>query len=230
VLEKASEPTDYLTYFSEKYSMNYRKIALVIGIAASTTLVALQPANAVLENTFEFTDIVTGDTITGEVTFNSLNSGDSATDVTADSVIITDIPASLSSLESTWGDSGGFQVNQNLLTVSGVSIAENSFDITLGIVEDASFEDASFSVTVSDGVGLEIANLFAGGETWLQDHGGNGTITDGDDTYGIGFDLQFSAASASVPFEFSPSLGLIMVMGAFSVTRIRKNLALRQTR
>jgi hypothetical protein len=48
------------------------------------------------------------------------------------------------------------------------------------------------------------------------------------------FDSEYNYAedytsTAAVPFEFSPSLGLVMMVGGFGITRLRQKLALRKT-
>lgn len=198
-----------------------KKLQSLVKIAAlsvATVFTLTLPAKAILVNTFEFTDEdglgsgrVPGETVTGTITFNSLNPGDSATGVAADSVVVDSIP---SWLDSTWGDAAGMDIGVNIASLTGTLDNDNTFNISNGVISDSDF----FVAFVEDeALELSTFNQINGSVVWDRNPNFN---------YARDFDsssLTFSEASASVPFEFSPTLGLFLVGGVFGISRYAKS-------
>ncbi len=93
-----------------KIVQSLQKIAIGTGSIFITLLFAVQPAKAILFNTFEFVDEFNspGDTVTGTITFNSLSAGDSGT-LAADSVVIDSVPSAITD------DGDQYQLGLNVL-------------------------------------------------------------------------------------------------------------------
>jgi hypothetical protein len=197
-----------------------KSLAKIAALSVATTFALTQPAKAVLINTFEFTDLdgdgtgrVPGEKVTGTITFDSLNPGDTATGVPADSVVVDSIP---SWLDSTWGDATDMKVGINLVqfinlnNVGSYVTEENSFKINSGVI---STSGGSFGSAIN----LEEFSLL---------NNTNKSIIADDSSYGwdeLNSTLTFSDGSASVPFEFSPTLGLLLMGGVFGISRYAKS-------
>ncbi|VEP18476.1 exported hypothetical protein [Hyella patelloides LEGE 07179] len=196
------------------------KVAAVFGVATATTFSVTQPAKAILVNTFEFTDEdglgtgrVPGEKVTGTITFDSLNPGDSATGVAADSVIVTEIPDWLDSLVT-------INEGDEFVTSPFVDNAQyvNNFNIASGTIVDAEFR--AWTSTSSADPLLQVCNTSVSicGFDFLGETSPSQFARDEDFS-----SLTFSVSSSSVPFEFSPSLGLLLMGGVFGMARYAKS-------
>jgi hypothetical protein len=218
-------------YVIEEGKMNLKKYAYCMGIAAATLLVVSQPANALLKNTFEFTDNygsgaerVPGQKVKGEIIFNSLNPGQSATGVAADSLIVTEVP---DFLLNTWGDEAGFSLNRNLLLLSNTT-TQNFFDVLNGKIKTSYTYLSAYDGLLNE---IETIGIFISRDSYSSNYSNFSRFYLEDYKY---FDSEYNYAedytsTAAVPFEFSPSLGLVMMVGGFGITRLRQKLALRKT-
>lgn len=200
--------------FVEVHHEEFTVFREIAALSVATLFAITQPAKAVLVNTFSFDDLggfgtgrVPGGTVTGTITFNSLNPGDSATGVAADSLVVDSIP---SWIDSTWGDAGGMSTGINITSLTGDDLNLNFFDVTNGTIDSSTFivryVDNEFIGLVSNNFS-EIGD-FSPALSYVFDQ--NSTS------------LTFSGQSAAVPFEFSPTLGLLMLGGAFGVSRYAK--------
>ena len=211
-----------------------KKLQSLVKIAAlsvATVFALTQPAKAVLFNTFEFTDEngigtgrVPGETVTGTITFDSLNPGDSATGVAADSVVVDSIP-SWSVSNNLWNDSPDMSLGVELTQfINGEgadfnsSIPEtNTWNIINGTIISGEFLSI---VNNQESVALasKETNIIRSYVRDVNSGSGNELLYDNNSS-----SLTFSEASASVPFEFSPTLGLFLVGGLFSISRYAKS-------
>ncbi len=211
------------------------KSAAIACVATGAILAATTPANALAKYTFEFQDVdgnsandhssSSGEFVKGEITFDNLTPG-SIIDgfYNADTIVVTEIP---STMESIWGDSEGLKLNANLLGLAGTSNTNNNFriineDILVADLRiEHSLERETIALTVDnfEGVYDGPSEIIAEG---LDEFGGILTLNAGDTDSSS---LTFAAAStsAAVPFEFSPSLGLLLVGGVFGINRYLKS-------
>jgi hypothetical protein len=197
-----------------------KSLAKIAALSVATTFALTQPAKAVLINTFEFTDLdgdgtgrVPGEKVTGTITFDSLNPGDTATGVAADSVVVNTIP---SWLDSTWGDVADMDEGVNIVNLTGSNNNDNLFTITSGVISDS-----NFWVEFVGSESLALSADGAGDSSYIYD-----TFNTPQDEYAYdsaGASLTFSDGSASVPFEFSPTLGLLLMGGVFGISRYAKS-------
>lgn len=203
-----------------------QSLGTITALSVATVFALTQPAKAVLVNTFQFTDKdgsgtgrVPGGIVTGTITFNSLNPGDTVTGVAADSVVVDSIPSWFSS--SAWNDSTGMAIGVNLTSfINGESsFAEterNSFDIVGGIIQIPASEFVAQDGTET--AWLVVSSNTSNNNSFMYDS------TDFKFTRDVnGSSFVFSGASTSVPFEFSPTLGLFLVGSLFGVSRYAKS-------
>ncbi len=146
----------------------------VVVISTATTFSLVQPANALLVKTFEFTNINSsvpeglGEKVTGEITFNSLISGNVPDgNYTPDSFVITGIPGFM---ESTWNDELGFQTNINLIPVD--TTVFNEVEFTNNQITGVNFWmvwEADGSNGGTDYVENEVVLINSNGQSLVQD-------------------------------------------------------------
>ncbi|MDJ0686876.1 MAG: hypothetical protein QNJ41_00040 [Xenococcaceae cyanobacterium MO_188.B32] len=201
-----------------KHLQSLVKISVAFGIATTSTFCFTQPAKALLINTFEFTDedginggaFGTGSKVTGEIRFDSINPGDSANNLAADSVIINNDPG----LEDALGTRAFGYFDSNLVSKPAFQIFNNSFNIENGVISSSLFSyNNGFDFFVIDSSDLSQAGTAFGGiqsdiPVFIQDNDSSS--------------LTFSA-SAAVPFEFSPSFGFFLVGSVFTIFRCKKS-------
>ncbi len=196
------------------------KIAGISSTIAFAILCLAQPANALIFN-WQFTNDDPNfanfgnptDVVAGFVEFNDADVFPNATNVTATNLQITSITGLSSTSTPFFGD-GGIELNENL---SGGVSNSFSFDSSSQIAASSFSFDALDALDFSERLDLSIEN----GE-------GFSFIEDGRDLTLMGTN-EFSSsltftqqASGSVPFEFSPTLGLLLVGGVFASSRYIK--------
>lgn len=213
-----------------------KKILKVLGLVTAmvtATCLAGQPASALAKYTFEFQDQDgtdsssgnPGEFVKGEIEFSSLEFGSIIDGTyTADSLVLTEIP---SFLEASFGDNSLLDVGVNLIpfTISG----GNNFILTSEQIVGIDGASASMIYQSCGGGGCEQVKL--GTDTRssyvLDTIFGPPRIDERayDDNSST---LTFAASnSVAVPFEFSPSLGLIMMVGAFVGLRYYRKLKIK---
>ena len=196
------------------------KLGIGISVAAISLFSTVQPASAILKNTFEFID-ETGtsggslEKVIGEITFDSLNPGDTASGVAANSFVITEIP---DFMLSTWGDNEKLRMNTDLLPIS--SISQNSFTVEDGLITSNDFWIYTPFDESSEIVALTSSLSF------IEENFGNGNRVYAQSSV---FTLPTYTSTTAVPFEFSPTLGLLTVGGIFGISRLCKNLVARKS-
>ena len=202
-----------------------QSLGKIAALSVATVFALTQPAKAVLFNTFEFTDEngygavgrVPGETVTGTITFNGLNPGDSATGVAADSVVVDSIP----NWYNAWGDATDMQVGINLVPfINGENILGateiNSFNVNNGTIATG---ESDFIAGLNDeALALAAYDPDSGVQSFISADNASSAAWDADSS-----SLSFSQTSASVPFEFSPTLGLFLVGGLFGISRYAKS-------
>ena len=192
--------------------------SLTVGILALT-----QPASAVIYN-WQFTNVDGSagsptDIVQGTIEFSSFATfGDIAGEmgIAADDIQLTGITGS-PGLPFLGDDL--VEIGPNLLTTTGLTTVANSFSFDgTGEIIDA---DVLICVLpMGSGCIEEELTFFTGGNSFFRASGQD--YFDNFGTDGVST-LEFSGPStASVPFEFSPALGLLAVGGLFGGSRLRK--------
>ena len=192
------------------------KIAGISSTIAFAILCLAQPANALIFN-WQFTneDGTFGsptDIVAGEVEFDDADVFSGATGVAATRFEITSVTGLNSSSAPLFGD-GAIELNTNLITDPGILVLRNNFDFDENGFED--FEFAAGGDLISEEIQIYYEILEGGaiisGTSFLKDDLNLDDYEDIDSST-----LSFSQqGSASVPFEFSPTLGLLLVGGVF---------------
>ncbi len=206
-----------------------KKTAVVSSTIAFAILSLAQPANAITFD-WQFTNDDGNfgnptDVVAGFVEFNDADVFPNATNVAATNLQITSVTGLNSTSTPFFGD-GLIELNQNLVSISGTDISRtNSFDFdatsNILINRNTSLEgvDFHFQNSTFPGGGVEFAEVLT-----LTDYDGaaiRDVTVDGnvEELRVVDFDsssLTFTQqASTSIPFEFSPTLGLLVVGGVF---------------
>ncbi len=208
------------------------KIAGISSTIAFAILSLVQPANALIFN-WQFTNEDgdfgnSTDVVAGFVEFNDADVFPNATGVAAINLQITSVTGLNSTSSPFFGD-GAIELNQNLIPFSAGGANSFDFNSSSQIVPTSS----SYVGGDNDGSRFEELILYDNnntiGLTILRDFDfdriENQSIDLRDqDSSSLTFTQQ---ASASVPFEFSPTLGLLVVGGVFissSYIKYRKTL------
>jgi hypothetical protein len=210
-----------------------QSLGTITALSVATVFALTQPAKAILTNTFQFTDEngfgtgrVTGGIVTGTITFNSLNPGDSATGVAANSIVVDSIPSWAINSSGLWNDSPDMSLGVELTQFINGETADfstgifetNTWDIVNGTIVNGSFlsivnNQESVALSSNDPNSPSFIRSYVrdtnGGFEYMYDNNSSS--------------LTFSEASASVPFEFSPTLGLLLVSSLFGVSRYAKS-------
>ena len=204
----------------------------IAAISVATVFSLTQPAKAVLFNTFTYDNdngTTTGGSVTGSIGFNSLNPGDSASGVAADSLTIDSVP---SFLEANFDDAFGFQLGENILTSPDlVNLSGNSWNINSGVVEVPTGNIFNANTNNSASTDNYERVFFNNSSSF------NNLVNANDDSFtgteSINYARDFTSpnslvftpetSSASVPFEFSPTLGLLLMGGMFGISRYAKS-------
>lgn len=118
---------------------------------------------------------------------------------------ITISNASTSNTTILYGDGGGFGADNSDIASFPTGLSANNLDLTFG-----SITSGSLCIT-EDGTCFPFQGFFNASATQVRafDADGGGTLN--------------SSLTASVPFELSPTLGLLMVGGIYGVSRLRQS-------
>jgi hypothetical protein len=239
-----------------KNRVSWCKITIEVGIATASILSVVQPANALLFNSFEFTDQFgtegSNGTITGIIGFESLSPNHSGTDtVAATSLVINSIP---SYFETLWTDDLTFAVGKNIVGAGNDAdpsftrtydyfdnnyIPSNSFTVTNGLITNFKFEERYYLGTPdisNPSLNEQYEWVVLGGaanENSVED-----LITYPDGFPGNWLEITYpdrfvydidSITFAAVPFEFSPGFGLLTMGGIWGISRLHKFKVNRNT-
>ena len=108
-------------------------------------------------------------------------------------------------------------------SLSGVSVSSSKLDFSTTTGGSICVFNNNCSPTSTDGEAV----FFLSPNQFILESGGepNSNFQNGSEAIGsfANFPQQIDATSAAVPFEFSPSLGLILIGGVWGVSRYRKS-------
>jgi hypothetical protein len=172
-------------------------------VAAALSLTGVQSAQA-LDFNFSFTN--TSGNVSGTVTGTIFGLTNNTSNQQASSIVINSFPAALP---------GTFETNQTPTTWNGVSL--NNFSVSSGAITLAQFR------AVNNPNGSATRDVFClngnsapcgGASSYLTLNGTTNRVKSNDVTF----------TSTAVPFEFHPSLGLLMVLGCFGTKKLAQRV------